>query len=249
MFDVKIIIPALTGFLGVLIGVGSKFLLHHLEQKRVERQIINETIHYLLELYFQVSRLNSEKMFDAYLDFYFKEMKKLIPVMDEKSIENVKALYKPQLKKVIVPISQKQSFEKLEEMNESYSSMLEKLATVLPIDAFYLRGKNNLKSLLDLLSEYFKGIKSTDVNKNDSVEKIVEQMQPTITKNVIAEYTNDLKKELFVLLKRTDRYNCTIGEKAISSIEVTVLTEEEKREVRSYIINILNLVSPVQKKD
>lgn len=243
MVDLKIVIPALTGFLGILIGVGSKFLLHHLDQKRMERQIINETIHYLLELYFQVNRLNSEKMLDAYLDYYFQEVRKVIPAIDEKAIESAKAQYYPQLKGVIVPMSQKLSFEKLEKMDGDYKSMLDKLVAFLPVDAYYLRDKNNIKSLLDLQADYFESIKSTDIDKEEIVEKIVNQMQPTITKSVVAEYTNDLRRELLVLLKKTDCYNRKVGKRAISSIEVTVLTEEEKREVRSYVISIFNLSS------
>lgn len=243
MVDLKIVIPALTGFLGILIGVGSKFLLHHLDQKRMERQIINETIHYLLELYFQVNRLNSEKMLDAYLDYYFQEVRKVIPAIDEKAIERAKAQYYPQLKGVIVPMSQKLSFEKLEKMDGDYKSMLDKLVAFLPVDAYYLRDKNNIKSLLDLQADYFESIKSTDIDKEEIVEKIVNQMQPTITKSVVAEYTNDLRRELLVLLKKTDCYNRKVGKRAISSIEVTVLTEEEKREVRSYVISIFNLSS------
>jgi hypothetical protein len=249
MVDLKIVIPALTGFLGILIGVGSKFLLHHLDQKRMERQIINETIHYLLELYFQVNRLNSEKMLDAYLDYYFQEVRKVIPAIDEKAIESAKAQYYPQLKGVIVPMSQKLSFEKIEKMDGDYKSMLDKLVAFLPVDAYYLRDKNNLKSLLDLLAEYFEDIKSTDFDKEKIVEKIVNQMQSTITKTIIAEYTNDLKKELLVLLRKTDRYNRKTGENAINSIETTILTEKEKSEVKSYIIGMLNLMPQMQGKN
>lgn len=240
------IISASAAIIGVLIGVFSTHFLHYVNRKSEERKIINESIHYLAELFFLVNRLNSEKMLDAYLDCYFSEVRKLIPAIDEKSIETAKAQFYPQLKKVIVPLSQTQTFEKLEEMNEGYLSMLEKLATVLPIDAFRLRGKNNLKSLLDLLTEYFEGIKSTDINKEEIAEKIVNQMQSTITKSLVAEYTDDIKKELFVLLRRTDRYNRKTGENAINSIETTILTEKEKSEVKSYIISMLNLMPQMQ---
>lgn len=243
------IISASAAIIGVLIGVFSTHFLHYVNRKSEERKIINESIHYLTELFFLVKRLNSEKMLDAYLDCYFSEVRKLIPAIDEKSIETAKAQFYPQLKKVIVPLSQKQTFEKLEEMNEGYLSMLEKLATVLPIDAFHLRGKNNLKSLLDLLTEYFEGIKSTDINKEEIAEKIVNQMQSTITKSLVAEYTDDIKKELFVLLRKTDRYNRKTGENAINSIETTILTEKEKSEVKSYIIGMLNLMPQMQGKN
>jgi hypothetical protein len=241
---ISAIISASAAIVGVLIGVFSTHYLHYVNRKSEERKIINESIHYLMELFFLVNRLNSEKMLDAYLDCYFSEVRKLIPAIDEKSIENAKAQYYPQLKKMIVPLSQTQTFEKLEEMNEGYLSMLEKLATVLPIDAFHLRGKNNLKSLLDLLTEYFEGIKSTDINKEEIAEKIVNQMQSTITKSLVAEYTDDIKMELHVLLKKTDWFNRKIGKKTINSIETTILTEKEKSDVRSYVVSMLNLLSP-----
>ena len=246
---ISAIISASAAIVGVLIGVFSTHYLHYVNRKSEERKIINESIHYLMELFFLVNRLNSEKMLDAYLECYFLEVRKLIPAIDEKSIENAKAQYYPQLKKMIVPLSQKQTFEKLAKMDDGYLSMLEKLATVLPIDAYHLRDKNNLKSLLELLAEYFEGIKSTDIDKEEIVEKIVNQMQSTITKMLVAEYTDDIKKELFVLLKKTDWYNRKIGKKTINSIETTILTEKEKSEVKSYIIGMLNLMPQMQEKN
>ena len=243
---ISAIISASAAIVGVLIGVFSTHYLHYVNRKSEERKIINESIHYLMELFFLVNRLNGEKMLDAYLECYFLEVRKLIPAIDEKSIENAKAQYYPQLKKMIVPLSQKQTFEKLAKMDDGYLSMLEKLATVLPIDAYHLRGKNNLKNLLDLLIEYFEGIKSTDINNEKIVGDFINQMHSTITKTILAEYTDDLKKELLVLLKRTNRYNRRIGRKAINSIEATILTEKEKSEVKSYIINVLNLMSQTQ---
>ena len=74
-------------------------------------------------------------------------------------------------------------------------------------------------------------------------------MQSTITKTIIAEYANDLKKELLVLLRKTDRYNRKTGENAINSIETTILTEKEKSEVKSCIIGMLNLMPQMQEKN
>ena len=74
-------------------------------------------------------------------------------------------------------------------------------------------------------------------------------MQSTITKSLVAEYTDDIKKELFVLLRKTDRYNRKTGENAINSIETTILTEKEKSEVKSYIIGMLNLMPQMQGKN
>ena len=111
------IISASAAIIGVLIGVLSTHFLHYVNRKSEERKIINESIHYLSELFFLVNRLNSEKMLDAYLDCYFSEVRKLIPAIDEKSIETAKAQFYPQLKKVIVPLSQKQTWNILKVLN------------------------------------------------------------------------------------------------------------------------------------
>lgn len=233
--DEKIVIPALAGIIGAVIGVFSTHILHYIDRKSEERKIINESIHYLIEVFFLVNRLNTEKIIDAYLDYYFQEVRKNILVVDDKFILSAKEQYYPQLKNVIVPLSQRDSFEKLKNLGDGYKLMLAKLSTVLPIDAYYLRGKNDIELLLRLLSEYFQGVQFTDAADDEMTKKFIDQMQSSLTTRAIEEYVTDLRKELLILLKKTDCYNRKKGKNAINSIETTMLTEEEKHSVNEIV--------------
>lgn len=88
------IIVALIGIcgtiLGTLIGGISTHLLHYKNRKSEETKIINESIHYLLEVFFLVNRLNPEKMIKAYSDYCGQEIRKIFPEANDNSIESVK---------------------------------------------------------------------------------------------------------------------------------------------------------------
>ena len=158
------IISALAGLLGVLIGVFSTHFLHYKNHKSEEIKVINKSIHYLLEVFFLINRLNTEKMTNAYFDYYFQRVKKIIPILDEKMIETSKKQYSQIIKNSLVPTLQKQTFEELKKMGTLYEEMVANLATILPVTAYYLRGKNNLEILLQTASKYFEDIKIPDEN-------------------------------------------------------------------------------------
>lgn len=236
------IIVALIGIcgtiLGTLIGVISTHLLHYKNRKSEETKIINESIHYLLEVFFLVNRLNPEKMIKAYSDYCGQEIRKIFPEANDNSIESIKKQLHSQLKNTIVPLSQKYSFEKLKELENDYKSMLDKLSIVLPVDAYYLRGKNDVKSLLNLLSDYLKEVEFTGIEKEDVLRNLISNMQSSLTTKAIDEYADGIKKELIVLLSKTDRHNRKIGKKTIDDIVSTMLTEDEKRDINTVLEQI-----------
>lgn len=240
------IIVALIGIcgtiLGTLIGGISTHLLHYKNRKFEETKIINESIHYLLEVFFLVNRLNPEKMIKAYSDYCGQEIRKIFPEANDNSIESIKKQLHSQLKNTIVPLSQKYSFEKLKELENDYKSMLDKLSIVLPVDAYYLRGKNDVKSLLNLLSDYLKEVEFTGIEKEDVLRNLINNMQSSLTTKAIDEYADGIKKELIVLLSKTDRYNRKIGKKTIDDIVSTMLTEDEKREINTLIGSVLEQI-------
>lgn len=236
------IIVALIGIcgtiLGTLIGGISTHLLHYKNRKFEETKIINESIHYLLEVFFLVNRLNLEKMIKAYSDYCGQEIRKIFPEANDNSIESIKKQLHSQLKNIIVPLSQKYSFEKLKELENDYKSMLDKLSIVLPVDAYYLRGKNDVKSLLNLLSDCLKEVEFTGIEKEDVLRNLLSNMQSSLTTKAIDEYADGIKKELTVLLSKTDRYNRKIGKKIIDGIVSTMLTEDEKRDINTVLEQI-----------
>lgn len=229
-------IGILGAIIGSLIGSISTHLLHYIDRKSDERKIINESIHYLLEVYFQVNRMNTDKMFNVLWEYIFQEIKNRFPSIDDKAIETEKEQYRTQIKDKIIPNLQKHSFETLKNLNNEYESMLSKLATVLPIDACYLRNRNNLESIMKILSNTFEDVKN--IEGLEDITDVVNKIKPTINETILKAYEKDLKQQLLVLLKKTDHYNCKVGKKAIHKIESTILTENEKRSIQLILDHI-----------
>lgn len=236
------IVSALAGLLGVLIGAFSTHFLHYKNHKSEEIKVINKSIHYLLELFFLINRLNTEKMTSAYFDYYFLRVKKIIPNLDDKKIEVAKEQCGPIIKNSLVPALQKQTYEELQNMGKLYEEMVSNLATILPVTAFYLRGKNNLEILLQTVSKYFEDIKIPDENNAAIISETINQMQPELTADLINEYKDELKSELFTLLKKATWHNRCAGKRTIKGIESIELTESEKRKIDSMITCAVNLV-------
>lgn len=235
------IISSLAAIVGVLIGVFSTHFLHYVDRKSEERKIINESIHYLIELFFLVNRLNTEKMADIYLNYYFLRVKTLFPTWDEGAIETAKVKYSPMIKDVLIPAIKEQTFEDLKNISVQYEEMIKNLATILPVNAFYLRGKNSLEDLIQSIASYFENVKVADIEGMANVKETIRLVQSVVTENLINEYKEELKSELLALLGKTNWSNCCAGKRAIRGIEASILTENEKRKVDSMVVTIVNL--------
>lgn len=235
------IISSLAAIVGVLIGVFSTHFLHYVDRKSEERKIINKSIHYLIELFFLVNRLNTEKMADIYLNYYFLRVKTLFPTWDEGAIETAKVKYSPMIKDVLIPAIKEQTFEDLKNISVQYEEMIKNLATILPVNAFYLRGKNSLEDLIQSIASYFENVKVADIEGMANVKETIRLVQSVLTENLINEYKEELKSELLALLGKTNWSNCCAGKRAIRGIEASILTENEKRKVDSMVVTIVNL--------
>ena len=245
----SIIITALSGFLGAAIGSVTTLWLHFKNKKNDDRKILNESIHYLMEVFFLVSRLNTEKITSVYLEYYFLQVQKTIPILNEESLSDVKKQISSIIKSKIVPTVQKQTFKNLKTVSKEYENTLTKLAMILPIDAFYLRGKNKLETLINTASLYFENLQVANIEEVEIVRNVLDQMQPSLITSLINEYKEDLKAELLVLLRKTDCFNCKKGKNAIKTIESVELTENDKREIDSMISKVLNqLMQDTSKK-
>lgn len=236
----SIIITALSGFLGAAIGSITTLWLHFKNRKNDERKILNESIHYLLEVFFLVCRLDVEKMTSAYIDYFFMQIKKIDPNVKEDALSPIKDQITSIMKSNSVPLAQKQTFENLKTIGKDYENMLAKLATILPIDAFYLRGKDKLETLMDRASSYFENVQVANLENREIIRDVVNQIQPSLITDLIDEYKDDLKTELLVLLGKTDWFNCKKGKNAIKIIESVELAEKEKRDIDSMISTVLN---------
>lgn len=242
MFNDATIISAVSVLIGAVIGAAPTLIIYYKKNQVETRKILNESIHYLLEVFFQVNRLNAEKMLDEYMGYYLVEVKKKFPTIDNDTVNVLKNASYQKLKENIVPTAQKQALDSLEKLAENYENMVADLAKILPINAFYLRGKNQLADLLQMMSEYFENIQKTDLVADPKAKDLIEQMQSSLTMQLVDEYKDDLKKELFVLLGKTNWSTYRFGKRTIKGIESSILSESEKQKTYSMITSIADLI-------
>ncbi|MCR5555016.1 MAG: hypothetical protein K6F29_05745 [Bacteroidales bacterium] len=238
---INTIISALAGILGTIIGVLSTHFIHFIDRKSEERKIVNESIHYLLEVYFLVNRIDMDKIKIEIFDYYFKKYKHGVD-------ENLKETEREQFFLLINPslaVITHHSYKELDHLGKLYEKMIAKLATVLPVNAYYLRGKNNLRNLIQIVSKYFESINVTSINTGniEDIKVITSNLQSFFTAILINDCKNDLKVELYELLKMTNRYNRYKGKKVIKRLESKILTEEDKRMVDLLVRGVTNLVN------
>lgn len=242
MLNDATIISAVSVLIGAVIGAAPTLIIHYKKNQVETRKILNESIHYLLEVFFQVNRLNAEKMLDEYMGYYLVEVKKKFPTIDNDTVNVLKNASYQKLKENIVPTAQKQALDSLEKLAENYENMVADLAKILPINAFYLRGKNRLADLLQMMSEYFENIQKTDLVAVPKAKDLIEQMQSSLTMQLVDEYKDDLKKELFILLRKTNWSTYRFGKRTIKGIESSILSESEKQKTYSMITSIADLI-------
>ena len=232
------IISALAALLGTAIGVCTTLVIHRIDRKINERKIINESIHYLLEVYFQINRVDAKKMNDEFWNYYWQSIRKYIPG-DDKSFESAKEQLSPIINKNLVTNTQ-QAYKELESLGKQYEDMVAKLAIIFPINAYYLRGKNNLAKFIQTISEYFDSIKELDIENETAVNEFIDQIKISVTTILLDDYKNDLKSELSELLKKTTCFNRRKGKRVIKKIESSVLTEDDKRKLDALVDKAVN---------
>ncbi len=227
------IISALAALLGTVIGVCTTLVIHRIDRKINERKIINESIHYLLEVYLQINRVDAKKMNDEFWNYYWQSIRKYIHG-DDKSFESAKEQLSPIINKNLVTNTQ-QAYKELESLGKQYEDMVAKLAIIFPINAYYLRGKNNLAKFIQTISEYFDSIKELDIENETAVNEFIDQIKISVTTILLDDYKNDLKSELSELLKKTTCFNRRKGKRVIKKIESSVLTEDDKRKLDALV--------------
>ncbi len=244
------IISASAALLGTAIGVCTTLVIHRIDRKTNERKIINESIHYLLEVYYHVNRINPEKITKAYFKYYFKQIKKSIPGLDDKSMEIAEKQSVQLLNASLIPVAQ-QSYEELKVLGNRYESILNNLATILPVNAYFLRGKNKLAEVINLQTNVFENIKDADIEIDDAdiLKDLICKMQPYATKNLISEYIKDLESELRELLKNTDCYNRRKGRKVIKGLKTEVLTADDKHNIDLIVATIADAMKSSGKQN
>ena len=148
------IIELLIPLIGVLIGWGCGELSRRFADKYQQKQTINKTISLLLELYFQIKRIaTAAQNSQAFVEWYMSQFK------DNVIVEEVKEQMKTTLSKLINPLISEIASYDIKKIETDYDSILKELSCYYPVDAYRLRGRNEIKNILMDIDAYYDSLK------------------------------------------------------------------------------------------
>lgn len=204
-------------------------LTNYINIYKSDRRIQKETLYFLLELYHHISKLKKiDHAAKSYADIIKKEEPELI--QDEQELENAIWLLKSEIKKFQYP----KIDQELAELDKNYNDALIKLASVDPINAYKLRGKNQIIRYLSDWTQIIQRI--TNSNNSDyedsSFLNFVNEITIELEIQLVNETLEDLREITFEISKKIDRntHNKTIN-LSIFSNEKSEIKIDEKIEL------------------
>ena len=220
MEELKAILPLIGVIVGWLLSEGGKILADRKQDKRR----IKKMLYFLLELRFHFSR---EFLFEMQFDKFLKLLSKRLideKLMDSKGYNNKDFAY---IKNVIKELNQKNFLQdsKITFLLENIDKIIVELAEVLPILAYELSGKHNIKDRLNKVDNYFSEMEKT-LGEEIPID-VKEWINPKMTKDLL----NDLDESIEDLSKRINRKTKKTVLNKISEME----NNNEKNEMIKFI--------------
>jgi len=191
---------AVLPILGLVIGWGLTQLTNYFNSNQSEKNILRETLYFLLELYAQI---DATKMPQIRAESYTR-------IMKEKRPESVPDELYPQMVKYFTDLYTANDYpeiiDKLDKLNAKYDDCLTKLSAVAPIIAYQLRGKNTIiADLTKWRSSATQTIQNDPVMNDPKVQQLSESLFPEVETVRINSALAELKDFIFSIAKKTDR--------------------------------------------
>lgn len=211
--------------LSVTLGWLFTQLTNYINVYKSDRRIQKETLYFLLELYHHISKLRKiDLAAKSYADIIKIEAPDL--VQDEKEFENAIWFLKSIIKKFQHP----KIDQELADLDENYNSALIKLASVDPINAYRLRGKNQIIRHLNDWTQIIQRTANSNnsENEDDSFLEFVNEITLELEIQLVNETLEDLKEIAFEISKKIDRntHNETINLSIFSNEKSEIKIDE-----------------------
>lgn len=187
----------ILGFIISLIGTAFGWFLNQASdiwtQSREKKKKIKTLIFYLLELYQLLLKADISKFSDKLINKILKKVKD--PNLTQEHKVEIKRVISTLLTESFTPFIQKD----FDGIKQNYEDSIKDLATIDPIRAYYLKGKNEILDRFQLfpgMMEQFKVVAPDDFDKFN--EKIQGLFNTTKTK-LLNDAMTDLEKEIIEL--------------------------------------------------
>ncbi len=228
---IEILIPIFTLIIGLVWGELSR----RFSNKYTERQTVNRAISILLELYFQIKRVSEAvQQSQLFIEWYLAQFKEnTFSEEDEEIIRNT-------LSSTINPIVTEMASYDIDKINADYESVLKELSVYYPVDAYRLRGRNDIKNILTNIDVYYDSLKKQVPVSYDEYNSIMSLIKPIIQTQAIEAHLSAIRDEIETLSKEINCHQRKEILTALKSINADKeLYEKNFENIRQRILLVL----------
>lgn len=181
-------------YLFALISIGFGWLLSELGQwlrgRKDDRRAKKKVLFYLLELYFNIKSLDTT----PYIKIVTKKIGERLPKdqQDNEFERHLSSFYQ----QIIGNFNERQTAEKINQLENNYIKSLEDLSSVDPITSYRLLGKTDFFNLLNILSQYCDSIKDEFQNDKAEIDTQMESIMQFIKPEYLSSTLEILEKEI-----------------------------------------------------
>jgi hypothetical protein len=189
----------ILGFVISLIGTAFGWFLNQASdlwmQSREKKRKLKTLIFYLLELYQLLIKSDYSKFSDRLIDKILKKIKD--PNLTAENKGEIKKLFSVILAQNVTPLLQKD----FDAIKENYENSIKELATIDPIRAYYLKGKNEIVNKFDLLPGIMEQLKTIVPDNFDQVNEKVQVIFDSTREKFLKEAAGDIENEILELAR------------------------------------------------
>lgn len=238
MKTILIIIPVLSVGLGWLLNEISHWLTSRKGDSKIKKQVLFN----LLELRFQLNKLNYEKYIDTLTDIAVER----IPIGErpQNFKDTLKEVYMNSLKQVI----EENVNSSISSIEVQYDKAVNELSSVDPIGAFRLFGKNKMTSQRDnALNDYSNNLLNSFCFEGDErvIEDSLEEVKKTMKPEMINDLISDIEEEILRLSKSISFITYRETKNILKSPE-RVISKEQKVEIEKFLDNFEAIAKRIQ---
>lgn len=195
------IIELILPLVGVLIGWGCTELSNHFSNRYKKRQTVNRAISLLLELYFQIKRISAAvQQSQSFIEWYLAQFK------GNTFNEEEKEILSNALASTINPLITELATCDINKIQLDYDNVLKELSSYYPVDAYRLRGRDDVKTILTCIDDYYDSIKDKVPVSEDEYNVVTAKIKPILQSQAIQGHLSALRDEIETL---SDGFSCS----------------------------------------
>lgn len=204
------IIELILPLVGVLIGWGCTELSNHFANIYIKRQTVNRAISMLLELYFQIKRISITVLqSQSFIEWYLAQFKGNAFNEEEKEILN------NALASTINPLITELATYDINKIQLDYDNVLKELSSYYPVDAYRLRGRDDVKTILTCIDDYYDSIKNKIPVNEDDYNMVTAKIKPILQSQAIQGQLSAIREEIGTL---SDGFSCSQRKDIITTL-------------------------------